>query len=123
MSWFWVALGGAIGAAGRYGMMVAIGKLWPAATLPYGTLTVNILGAGLMGVLIGALAHALPAHGATLRLFLAVGVLGGFTTFSTFALDVITLLERQDLSGTILYISCSVIGSMLALCLGLWCWR
>jgi len=112
-----VAAGGAIGAAGRYLTMELVGKAMGLG-FPYGTLTVNILGSFFMGVLIAFLArHTLynTAMSQDLRLFVAVGVLGGFTTFSTFSLDVITMFERGDISNVVSYIIGSVTFSIAGL--------
>ena len=106
-SLLYIAGGGAIGAVARYLMMVAI----PTAMFPLGTITVNILGSFILGALIefSALKYTLTTD---MRLFLVVGVLGAFTTFSTFSLDAITLIERGDFKPAFIYIVCSVIGAL-----------
>lgn len=110
-----VALGGALGASMRFVTGVAMTSLL-GKTFPWGTLTVNILGSFLMGVLVTVLAHFSATRFAP---FLAVGVLGGFTTFSSFSLDVVTLYERGDVSTALGYAAASVIVSILALFAGL----
>lgn len=81
---------------------------------PYGTLAINIVGSALMGLFIGILARFnLP--GQHLRLFVATGILGGFTTFSTFSLDSVTLWERGQLAAAAGYVLASVILSFGAL--------
>lgn len=114
----YVALGGAIGASGRYllgeGMSRAFGS-----GFPYGTLGVNIIGSALMGILFGYLSHKGQGQD-SLRLFLGVGVLGGFTTFSAFSLDSILMLERKAYGAFASYIGLSVGLSLLALVAGLW---
>ncbi|GLQ57466.1 fluoride efflux transporter CrcB [Devosia nitrariae] len=111
-----VGAGGALGAMMRFGVSSIVGRLWP-SQFPLATLIVNILGSLAMGLLIGWLARTLPAWAAEARLFVAVGVLGGFTTFSAFSLDTITLIERGAWSQAGLYILLSVV-----LCLaGLYC--
>ncbi len=85
---------------------------------PWGTLTVNLIGGLLMGALVGVLARAtMPQE--DVRLLLAVGVLGGFTTFSAFSLDVVTLLQRGDWALALGYALVSVVGSVVALFGGL----
>lgn len=118
MTVLYVAAGGAIGAALRY---LVNGRIttWLGTGFPYGTMTVNVLGSLLMGLLIGYLYKTLP-HSMALRAFLAVGVLGGFTTFSAFSLDVVNLIERGQLWGAGLYVGVSVVASVAALFVGLY---
>ncbi|MCK5575863.1 MAG: fluoride efflux transporter CrcB [Sphingomonadales bacterium] len=108
-----IALGGALGAAGRHvvGHVVAerLGR-----DFPYGTLSVNILGSFLMGFLVVALASRFDAS-PELRGFLAVGVLGGFTTFSAYSLEIALLFERGAMQMSILYAFLSVILAVSAL--------
>jgi CrcB protein len=113
-----VGAGGAIGAMGRYGIGVLIGKYWN-SNFPYSTIFVNIIGSLLMGVLIGLLAHYTPAWQGGARLFVAVGLLGGFTTFSAFSLDFIYLLERGQTGLALTYAFSSVVFSIGALFIGL----
>ncbi|WP_193338151.1 fluoride efflux transporter CrcB [Devosia beringensis] len=113
-----VGAGGAIGAMSRYGMGSLVGRLWP-MSFPLATLLVNIIGSMLMGVLIGLLARFMPPQQAELRLFVAVGVLGGFTTFSSFSLDTIVLIERGALLQAGLYVLMSVVLCLIGLYLGL----
>lgn len=111
-----VGAGGALGAMMRFGVSSIIGRLWP-SQFPAATLVVNIVGSLAMGLLIGWLARTLPAWAAEARLFVAVGVLGGFTTFSAFSLDAIALIERGIWGQAALYVLLSVV-----LCLsGLYC--
>lgn len=111
-----VMAGGAIGSAARFLVgRATLAGLGP--SFPYGTLTVNLLGGLAMGVLAGVLArHSL---GENWRVLLGVGVLGGFTTFSAFSLDVVTLIERGQLAVALGYALVSVIGSVLAVFAGL----
>jgi CrcB protein len=113
-----VGAGGAIGAVARYGLYVLFGRLWP-SDFPLATLTVNILGSIIMGALIGVLARTLPVMGSDIRLFAAVGILGGFTTFSSFSLDTIVLIERGELAQATLYVVLSVVVCLVGLYLGL----
>lgn len=108
--------GGALGAGARY----LVGRLLAAVTgtgFPWGTLAVNLSGGLLMGLLVGSLARGDGGEGA--RLFLGVGVLGGFTTFSAFALDAVTLWRDAPLSA-LGYSVASVVGTILLLPVGLW---
>jgi len=107
-----VAAGGALGAVGRYLVMSGVGRMLGPHDFPWGTLTVNIVGSVLMGVLIEVLA-LVWSPSQELRAFLVVGVLGAFTTFSTFSLDVVVLVER----GQNLFVAAYVAGSVL-LCVG-----
>ncbi len=96
-----VALGGAIGAAVRYLVGSQIGP-WLGAGFPWATLTVNIVGSFILGVFV-ALSAFVWSPSAPLRAFVAVGVLGGFTTFSAFSLEVVLLAERGRLETAALY--------------------
>ena len=112
-----VMLGGALGSGARYLTGRATLSLF-GPDLPYGTLAVNLLGGLLMGALAGTLARAAGA-GEAWRLFVGVGMLGGFTTFSSFSLDVVTMIERGAFATALGYALLSVIGSVLALFAGL----
>ncbi|MFN3669269.1 MAG: fluoride efflux transporter CrcB [Brevundimonas sp.] len=114
-----VAAGGALGAVARYGVGVWGQRLFPAATWPWATLTVNVVGGLLMGLLAGWLAFRGGAHSESLRLFAAVGVLGGFTTFSAFSLEAALMIERRQTAMAAGYVAASVILSIAALFLGL----
>lgn len=113
-----VGIGGALGAMARFGFAGTIGRLWPMG-FPLATLLINIIGSLLMGVLVGLLAKFTPAWSNEARLFLAVGVLGGFTTFSSFSLDTIVLIERGQIGSALLYVLLSVAVSVAGLYLGL----
>ena len=110
-----VALGGAIGAVLRYltnvGAKQAFGPGYP-----YGTLIVNIVGSFLMGVLVVVLARKGGNH---LAPFLMTGILGGFTTFSAFSLDAVTLWERGASLQATGYVAGSVAASLMALMAGM----
>jgi CrcB protein len=112
-----VAAGGVVGALARYGVYVATGH-WLGHGFPYATLIVNLVGSFAMGVLIETMALVWNTSN-EMRLFLAVGVLGSFTTFSTFSLDFVVLYERRDWWLSALYASASVILSIGALFAGL----
>lgn len=109
--------GGAVGSGARYLVYLAMGR-WLGAGFPWATLTVNVVGSFLMGMIVEVI--MLKAQGSPeLRTFLATGVLGGFTTFSAFSLDVAALYERGAADVAILYVVASVLLSILALVMGL----
>jgi CrcB protein len=112
-----VMIGGALGSAARYLTgRAALAALGP--DFPFGTLAVNLVGGLLMGVLTAVLART-GGMAEPWRLFLGVGVLGGFTTFSSFSLDAVTMIERGALVPAFGYVLVSVIGSIAALFAGL----
>jgi CrcB protein len=113
----WIAAGGAVGAVARYFVMIAVAQVMGAA-FPWGTLAVNIIGSFVLGMLVEAFALVWSVSEG-IRAFLVVGMLGAFTTFSTFSLDAVTLYERGALMAAALYIIASVVFSVAALFLGL----
>lgn len=117
---FLVMAGGAVGTAARYlvgrGAVAAFGPVFP-----FGTLAVNLIGGFAMGVLMGMLARV--GGNENTRLLLGVGVLGGFTTFSSFSLEVVTMVERDAWMTALCYVLASVLGAVLALFAGLWLTR
>lgn len=118
----YVAIGGMFGSVMRYLMMTWIGR-GLGNEFPYSTLIVNVSGSFLMGILVGWLARVLPSNAGDLRLLLAVGVLGGYTTFSSFSLDAITLFEEGKIVAMASYIVCSVTLSLAGLIAGLYLMR
>ncbi len=115
-----VAAGGALGAWLRFlAAHVCAVLLGPAraAAFPWATLAVNVLGSVAMGVLIGWLAR--HGGGEAWRLLLGVGVLGGFTTFSSFALEVILLAQRGAIGSAALYVAVSLVAGFAGLLGGL----
>ncbi len=113
-----VGLGGAIGAMMRHGVNMASLK-WMGPDFPYGTLTANILGSLAIGILAGCFTH-FASWSQELRLFLVVGILGGFTTFSSFSLDTILLFEKGAALQASLYVAASFVVSLAATLGGLW---
>src|SRR3979411_1973078 len=113
-----VGLGGAFGAICRYLLGVQTFRtLGPG--LPYGTFGANVIGGLLMGVLVGVLGLRGGGAQERWRLLLGVGVLGGFTTFSSFSLEVALMIERRTYGVAALYSLASVVLSVAALFLGL----
>jgi fluoride exporter len=113
-----VAAGGAIGAALRHGVGLLSLRHLP-STWPWATFTVNILGGFAMGMLVGWLALKAEGAGQDLRLFLATGLLGGFTTFSAFSLETVNMFRTGETGKALAYIVLSVGCSVAALALGL----
>lgn len=105
-----VALGGAFGAMLRFAVGRLSQALWPAQNFPWATLAINLAGCFLMGLLAQSLAQGLI--GQKYQPLLAVGVLGGFTTFSSFALEAVELWQRGDNAGALLYVLLSVLGGL-----------
>lgn len=121
----YVALGGGVGAVLRYqtGRLLTH-TLGPqaVASFPWATLTVNVLGSLLMGILAGTLARhggEGPISSETWRLLVGVGLLGGFTTFSSFSLELMLLVERGQTAQALLYAAVSVLAGLSALYIGL----
>ena len=116
MHWLLVFLGGGLGAAARHGINRAgLALLGPG--FPWWTLAINVAGSFLIGLLAGLFGSLETGHNA--RLFLITGVLGGFTTFSAFSLDALTLWERGAQLQAGFYVLGSVILSLLAAAAGL----
>lgn len=113
-----VMFGGAIGAGFRYHVSrVAAEQLGPG--FPWGTWIVNLLGGLLMGLLAGIAINDGPSSD-PLLLFVGVGMLGGFTTFSAFSLEAAQMIQRGDVAMAAAYAVSSVAGSVMLLFLGLW---
>lgn len=114
-----VFLGGGIGSTLRYGVNLAT-VAWFGPHFPWGTLTVNVVGSAIMGAFAGWILTREPGTGSdALRLFVMTGVLGGFTTFSAFSLDVVVLWQRGAAATAVGYVLASVALSLLALVTGM----
>lgn len=113
-NYLFVALGGAIGSMLRYGITVLVG----ATDFPMAVLGINIAGCFAMGLLAGYGAFV-GQMSEPMRVFLMVGILGGFTTFSAFSLDVLKLVERSEVLAAISYVGLSVLLSLFAVFAGL----
>ena len=115
-----IALGGGIGAVARYGL----GRLWPTppGAFPWATFTVNTVGCLLIGVLMVLISEVWSAH-RLIRPFLGVGVLGGFTTFSTYAAETRALLQPGTVAIAFGYLAGTLLAAMLAVVAGVWLTR
>jgi len=114
-----VFVGAGIGGSLRYAVNSGCAR-YCGPSFPWGTLAVNIAGSFLMGALAGWLAFkAGEGWSHPLRLFLATGILGGFTTFSAFSLDAVALWERGDLGPAMAYVAASIVLSIGGLAAGL----
>jgi CrcB protein len=111
-----VAAGGALGASLRFLTGVGFLRLIGPTSFPVAIITVNVLGSFLMGVFVVLAAHRGLTH---LSPFVMTGLLGGFTTFSAFSLETVTLYERGDVGQAALYVLASVVLSILGLVAGL----
>lgn len=109
-----VAVGSAIGGAARYGISMALAER--SALFPVGTLLINVAGAFVLGVLVRGLGDGTSLE---MRLLLTVGVCGGFTTFSTFSLETVRLLQDDAALRAVAYVTASVVLSAAAVWLGL----
>lgn len=116
-----VAAGGAFGAMARYGTVVAVGR-FTGLGFPWGTITVNLVGSLFLGLLIGGLAHGLHLSQEA-RALVVVGFLGAFTTFSTFSLDTVILIQRGEWTPALGYVLGSVFAGIALFFLGLRAWR
>jgi len=110
-----VALGGALGSLLRY----CVASAMPSGRFPWGIFVVNVTGGFVMGVIVELGARKLSLS-PELRAFLTIGILGGYTTFSTFSLDSALLIQRGAYAAAAGYVAGSVVLSILALFAGLW---
>lgn len=113
-----VFAGAGLGGVMRHGVNLASAR-WFGPDFPWGTFSVNVLGSFAMGLLAGWLALKSGGWPQPMRLFLATGLLGGFTTFSAFSLDAVMLWERGRMFAALAYAGGSVVASIAALALGL----
>jgi CrcB protein len=116
-----VLVGGALGSLARYGVSMAARQFWPVSEWPAGTFFANISGGLLMGILMGLLLGPLKSAVDTerMRLLLGVGVLGGYTTFSSFSLETVFMLERRHYLMAVGYAVSSAALAVGAVALGL----
>ena len=112
------ALGGSIGSAARYVVGVTAGRVF-GTTFPWATLIINVSGSVLMGAFVAFFLTRWDISQAG-RVFLTVGICGGYTTFSTFSLDAYSLIEKGDISSAAIYIIASSVLSISALALAMY---
>jgi CrcB protein len=113
----WVALGGALGAASRF-LLQRMAHLWFDIEFPWGTFGINIVGCFAIGCLIGACTNQ-PWFESYGRALLVIGFLGAFTTFSTFSIETINLLEQSRIFSAIMYAGGTTVMCLFAAWLGL----
>lgn len=115
-----IALGGAIGATARYGAA----QLWPTAPggFPWTTLAVNAVGCAVIGVFMVVISEAWTAH-RLVRPFFGTGVLGGFTTFSTYAVDIQHLLDGGRVRAGLVYLGLTLFAALAAVWSAVWATR
>jgi CrcB protein len=108
-AWIAVAVGGALGSVARHGVNRWVHHEWPLFRFPAATLVVNVVGCALIGILAALVATERLPMRASWRQFVFVGILGGFTTFSTFGLDTMTLVRSGAMSDALLNIALHVV--------------
>lgn len=113
-----IAIGGSFGAVIRFLVSTGIGQ-WLGRDFPYGTLTVNVIGSFLLGILTEALIVQRIAIAADYRAAILVGFIGAFTTFSTFSLETVSLIEQDAFAKAFLNIFASLLLCLFAVALGL----
>ena len=119
MVWLAIAAGGALGSIARHGVNVLVHGRWPLLRFPLATLIVNVLGCLVIGVLAGLVMSDRITLRFYWREFLFVGILGGFTTFSTFGLDTLTLARAHSTSAAMWNVAGQVVLGLLAVRLGM----
>lgn len=119
MVWLAIAAGGALGSVARHGVNVLVHGRWPLLRFPLATLIVNVLGCLVIGVLAGLVMSDRLTLRFYWREFLFVGILGGFTTFSTFGLDTLTLARAHSTSAAMWNVAAQVALGLLAVRLGM----
>ena len=118
MNYIIVFIGGGIGSILRY-LVSTVAKNFTSISFPFGTLTVNIVGSFLMGIVTALLINKITVNNESIRLLLAVGFLGGFTTFSSFSIETITLIEKHEIFYAIANVMTNLIFSLIAAYCGL----
>lgn len=118
MAYLWVALGGALGSVARFAC-AGLAARWVGLGFPWGTLFVNVTGSFAIGLLASLAApDGRPWLGTDARAFVIVGVLGGFTTFSSFSLETLTLARNGSVGGAGIYVGASLVLCVTAAWLG-----
>lgn len=118
MTWLWVGLGGALGSVARHGLNQAIEARRLSGTFPLGIFTINVIGSVLVGAVAGLMMSGRWPFPAESRTFVIVGLLGGFTTFSSFSLDTLTLIRDGHVVQAIGNVAGQVVLSLLGAWLG-----
>ena len=121
MHWFAVAIGGALGSIARYALSTYIFDI-SSHKFPYATLTVNVLGTFVMGILFVVIVErsAMPAE---MRSLLMIGFVGAFTTFSTFSLDALGLWQNGHIFMSLVYMLATIILCLIAISSAIWLTR
>ena len=120
MAWLAVAIGGALGSVARHGMNHLIHGRWPLMKFPLATLIVNLVGCAIIGLLAGLVMSERIHLRFYWREFVFVGILGGFTTFSTFGLDTITLVKSHSTAAATWNVLAQVGLGLIAVQAGIW---
>lgn len=116
--WLVIGAGGALGSMLRHALNALVHRFAMNATFPYGILAVNVIGSALIGVLAGVIASGRMHLSYEMRTFLIVGLLGGFTTFSSFSLDTLTLARTGHWAQAIGNIAAHFVIGLLAVVIG-----
>lgn len=118
MIWLSIAIGGALGAMARFGLSQFVTQRWP-ISYPIATLSINMIGSFCIGMAYVLLAQQ-EWGGAALKHLLVIGFLGAFTTFSTFSLETLLLLQQERWLAAMSYVSASVLVCIASAALGIW---
>ena len=118
MTWLAVAIGGALGSLARHGVNHLVHGRWLTTRFPIGTVAVNLIGCFAIGLLAGLIASDRIALRMHWREFVFVGLLGGFTTFSTFGLDTLLLSRSGGAAQPLLNVALQVVGGLFAVWVG-----
>jgi fluoride exporter len=118
MIWLVVGIGGGLGAMARHGVNSLVHRWLLGAEFPHGIFLINVVGSGAIGLIAGLVASSRVEISLEARTFLVVGVLGGFTTFSSFSLDTLTLVRGGQVGLAMLNVGGQVILSLVAVALG-----
>ena len=119
LTWIVVGAGGALGCAARHGVNQLVHQQWPMMRFPAATLIVNLVGCCVVGALAGLIASGQLPMRTQWREFVFVGLLGGFTTFSTFGLDTVTLIRTGDATQALLNVVLQIVGGLGGVYIGL----
>ena len=118
LAYLWIALGSALGGVARYALSEAVGHVAPGG-FPWGTLLVNVSGSFVIGAFVAMIAPDGPwMVSSNTRLFVAIGICGGYTTFSSFSLQTLNLMREGAMAAALGYIAASVILCLVAVWLG-----